>query len=109
MVFHYNKLIRDNIPDTVSRAGGKVAFHTAMTDAEYWMKLKVKFQEEMNKFIERENMESLADTLEVIDAICELKGFDKREVEAVQENRAIELGRYKNRYILDQTEQEIED
>jgi len=42
--------------------------------------LKDKLQEEVDEYFEDENMEELADILEVIDVIITLKGFNKEEI-----------------------------
>ncbi|MES2436664.1 MAG: nucleoside triphosphate pyrophosphohydrolase [Patescibacteria group bacterium] len=103
MTLHYNKLVRDNVPNLARQQGEKVSVHYA-SDEEFWLKLKQKLQEEINEFAKLETMDSLADVLEVIDAICEFKKFDVRELNAVRENKAIEHGTFTKRVILDETE-----
>jgi predicted house-cleaning noncanonical NTP pyrophosphatase (MazG superfamily) len=103
MSLHYNKLVRDKVPQLAQRQGEKVAVHYA-SDEEYWLKLKQKLQEEINEFAKLETMDSLADVLEVIDAICDFKKFDVKELDAVRENKAIEHGKFTKRVILDDAE-----
>ena len=106
MNLHYNKLVRDNVPDEALQNGDQLSVHYATTDAEYWLKLKQKLQEEINEFARAETMENLADVLEVIDAICEFKKFDIDELNAIRENKAIEHGTFRKRVILDEAPKE---
>ncbi len=107
MTNHYNKLIRDNIPDIAESKGKKLVVRRIQTDQEYWAKLKVKFQEEINEFGESQNMDTLVDILEVLDAIIEFKKFDVKELRALKENKRIEFGKFSKRLILEQSDEEM--
>ncbi len=107
MTIHYNKLIRDKIPDLFIKKGKKIVFHHAASGEEYWHKLKEKLQEEINEFGEKEDMNTLVDVLEVLEAICLFKKFELKEVHAVQENKAIEYGRFTKKLILDETDENL--
>ncbi|GMQ95319.1 MAG: nucleoside triphosphate pyrophosphohydrolase [Patescibacteria group bacterium] len=98
----YNKLVRDNIPEIIERKGDTPTTHVA-GDEEYWKKIKEKLQEEVDEFMEDASMEELADILEVIDTICEYRGFDKNELMAIKEKKAKERGGFKKRIILDES------
>lgn len=97
----YNKLIRDKIPEYIESKGESAVTHTA-DDAEYWQKLKEKLQEEVGEFLHDESAGEIADILEVIDAICEYKQYQKEEVARVKEIKAAEKGRFEKRIILDE-------
>ncbi|TSC53849.1 MAG: hypothetical protein LiPW39_47 [Parcubacteria group bacterium LiPW_39] len=98
----YNKLVRDRIPEIIKRQGGKAIVHVA-SRKEYWQKLKKKLVEETIEFVEKESPEEISDILEVVDAICVFKGFDKRELWKVQRRRAKERGVFKKRIILEES------
>lgn len=93
----YNKLVRDKIPEQIM-AEGKACLIRGLDDTEYLNALRTKLCEEYNEWVnafgKEEEIEELADMLEVIDAIddfyncaickrthakhCERGSFDKR-------------------------------
>ena len=106
-MIHYNKLIRDKIPDIKAQHKEKIAFHVADNDKEYWPKLLAKLQEEINEFGEKGDMESFGDILEVLEAIRDFKKFDHQELMAIKKNKKIELGGFEKRMVLDESDKEM--
>ncbi len=53
------------------------------------------------EFNKDESIEEMADILEVLDAICEYKGFDKAEFVSVKNKKAEELGAFVKKIILE--------
>ncbi len=98
----YNKLVRDKIPEYIKQKGGRAEIHIAELE-EYWEKLKEKLKEEVSEFYEAENIEELADVMEVIDTIIEFKKFSKKEIEKVRIDKAEKRGRFTKRIILDES------
>ena len=98
----YNKLVRDKIPEYIKSKGGAPITHIA-EDKEYWQKLKEKLTEEINEFMEAENIEEMADILEVIDAICDYKKFDKDELQKTKNKKAEDRGKFRDKIILDES------
>jgi len=80
-----------------------VAVTHIATDDEYWQKLKEKLLEETNEFMKDSNAEELADILEVINALCEYKKIDKKQLELLRKKKAQERGGFKDKIILDET------
>lgn len=100
----YNKLIRDKIPDIIKEKGEYPVTHIA-NKGEYWTKLKEKLLEETKEYIKEENLEELADVLEVIDAICEFKEINKRDLINIQKKKAEKRGKFIDRIILDKVKE----
>ena len=69
--------------------------------------MKEKLQEEVDEFLEDSNEEELADILEVIYALCDLHNFDKDRLEELRKNKAKKRGRFKEKTILDETQEKI--
>lgn len=101
-VMKYNKLIRDKIPEYISKKGEDVITHIA-DDVEYGRALKEKLLEEVREFMKDENIEELADLLEAVDAIIKYKGFNRDELRRVKKKKVLERGAFKNRIILDES------
>lgn len=68
---HYNKLIRDKIPEIMEARGVEYSVRE-LSDGEYETKLNEKLHEELQEFMEastEEKLVELADMVEVIHAI----------------------------------------
>lgn len=99
----FDKLVRDNIPDIIERNGEKAITHIA-EDAEYEEALTHKLHEEVGEFLENPCVEKVADILEVLHALCDLKGVDLQTIEEVRKQKAEERGGFSRRIILERTE-----
>lgn len=99
----YHKLVRDNIPEIIAKTGKLARMHIA-DKKEYEQKLKEKLLEEAAELAEAMNIEEMADVLEVIHAICDLKGIDKNQIESVRLKKAEDRGAFKQRIILEETQ-----
>lgn len=98
----YHKLVRDNIPEIIAKTGKLARMHIADKE-EYEQKLKEKLLEEATELAEAMNIEEMADVLEVIHAICDLKGIDKNQIESVRLKKAEDRGAFKQQIILEET------
>ncbi|MBW3000209.1 nucleoside triphosphate pyrophosphohydrolase [Candidatus Woesearchaeota archaeon] len=88
------KLVRDKIPDIY----GPQKRHTA-DDEEYLKELINKLQEEVDEFKEENNIEELADVIEVIYALSEFYGVSVEELHKLREEKAGKRGKFKKRII----------
>jgi predicted house-cleaning noncanonical NTP pyrophosphatase (MazG superfamily) len=104
---HYNKLIRDKIPEKAQSAGKKLTYHAAVAEEEFWYLLKSKLQEEITEFLNDQSQEQFADILDVLDAIGTFKKFDPEEVQVIRQNKKIELGGFEKKWVLEQSEESM--
>lgn len=99
----FNKLVRDKIPDIISSKWETPHIRIA-DEKEYWIKLKEKLVEEVWEFLKDENMEELADVLEVIQAIKKHKNFNDELLETLRQEKEETRGWFYNKIILESTE-----
>lgn len=95
----YNKLIRDRIPEIVEAKGSKAIVE--ILDAESYGKyLDIKLGEELKEYLEDGSVEELADLVEVVYALLEVKGVTLEEFEKIRTAKAEERGAFKKRLLL---------
>lgn len=97
---HYNKLVRDGVPEHITRMGEPFSVHIA-DEQEYWQKLKEKLREEVDEFIATEQLDELADLYEVIDAIIAYKQISVEEIQKIQAEKRVKRGSFLKRIILE--------
>ena len=96
----YNKLVRDRIPE-VMEAAGKAYTVRELRDDEYVAQLIKKLHEEATEVSESSgDIQELADTLEVIRALCVAKGHTLEELEDVRGQKVETRGGFKRRLFL---------
>lgn len=87
----YNKLVRDNIPEIIEKSGSEYVIEI-MNDEEYICALNKKLIEETNEYLENEDIEEIADILEVIHGILEAKDVSVEEIEKIRLKKRKERG-----------------
>jgi predicted house-cleaning noncanonical NTP pyrophosphatase (MazG superfamily) len=96
----YNKLVRDRIPEVMDAAGKAYTLRELRED-EYVAQLIAKLHEEASEVSESGgDIEELADTLEVIRALCVAKGHTLEELEVVRGQKAETRGGFQRRLCL---------
>jgi predicted house-cleaning noncanonical NTP pyrophosphatase (MazG superfamily) len=91
--------VRDNIPYIIS-ASGKTYLIETVTDDEVMKWLYDKLLEETNEVIQDENIEELADVLEVVFAIANKYGYTEEDVLEVMDKKRDERGGFNENIIL---------
>lgn len=99
----YNKLIRDNIPEKIAKAGATCETKV-LSDTEFEEALLKKVEEEASalpKVTTREELiEELADVLDVIDEIKRVKKIEEREVQEAQAQALEKKGGFTKKLFL---------
>ena len=99
----YNKLVRDRIPEIIKSEGRNVQIKI-LNDEEYRCELNKKLQEEVKEYIEDNNIEELADIVEVIYGILNSMDVSIEEFEKVRKDKAEKRGAFKEKIFLEEAE-----
>ena len=87
MTKQYNKLVRDRIPEIIE-ASGRICVTEILSNEDYLRTLDAKLDEEMAEYHANQNIEELADLMEVIRACAVSRGFTIEELEQVRAEKA---------------------
>lgn len=92
---HLSKLVRDKIPQIIRAKGLEPIIRVADAE-EYQAGLRTKLCEE---FLESDDLEELADILEVLYALAEDGGTDRQQLKKLRAAKAEERGAFADRII----------
>ena len=95
----YNKVIRDKIPEIIAESGKKYTLKQ-LDDASFLAEIEKKLIEEVNEYSESKDIEELADLLEVIYRISELRGVNSDELDEIRKDKAKKRGIFANNLFL---------
>ena len=95
----YNKLVRDRIPEIIE-ASGKSCVTEILSDEAYLRLLDAKLDEELAEYHSDQNIEELADLLEVIYAAAMARGYTLEQLEAVRAEKAAKRGAFTKKILL---------
>ena len=93
------KLVRDMIPQIIEAQGRDCEYRIA-DKIEYHKLLIDKLDEEVSEFKEAENLEELADVLEVIFALAKEMGYDMKDLMEKNTKKRYERGSFDDRIVL---------
>jgi len=97
----YNKAIRDKIPEIIQKDGYLCNVKT-LSDEDFLEYLEKKISEEVAEYQNDKNPEELADILEVIYRVAQLRGVSKEELEKIRIKKSEERGGFdKNLFLID--------
>ena len=99
----YNKLVRDLIPEIIAESGKKCSIEI-LDDEEYIKAIDAKLDEELAEYHKDQNIEELADLLEVIYAAARARGYSIEELERIRISKAQERGGFDKRILLKEVE-----
>lgn len=95
----YNKLVRDRIPEIIE-ASGNTCVTAILSDEDYLRMLDAKLDEELTEYHADQNIEELADLMEVIRACAAARGYTLEELERVRAEKAAKRGGFAKRILL---------
>ena len=99
MTKKYNKLVRDRIPEIIE-SSGRTCVTEILSDEDYLKMLDAKLDEELAEYHADQNIEELADLMEVIRACAVARGYTVEELEQVRAEKAAERGGFERRILL---------
>ena len=95
----YNKLVRDRIPEIIE-ASGKSCVTEILPDEAYLRMLDTKLDEELAEYHADQNIEELADLMEVIRACAVARGYTIEQLEQVRAEKAAKRGGFEKKILL---------
>lgn len=99
MIKKYNKLVRDRIPEIITSSGKKCTTEI-LSDEEYLTMLDAKLDEELAEYHKDQNIEELADLLEVIRAAAVARGYSLEQLEAIRAEKSKKRGGFEKKILL---------
>ena len=99
MVIQYNKLVRDRIPEII-KSFGKSCTTEILSAEDYLRMIDAKLDEELAEYHKDQNIEELADLLEVIRAAAIARGYSLEDLERVRAEKAAKRGGFARRILL---------
>lgn len=83
MIKKYNKLVRDRIPEIIE-SSGRTCVTEILSDEDYLRMLDVKLDEELAEYHDDQNIEELADLMEVIRDCAVVGEYSLEELECIR-------------------------
>ena len=99
MTINYEKAVRDKIPEIIEKSGKKCVVKK-LTDDDYLPELEKKLSEELDEYYSSKTIEELADIVEIIYRILELRAIDGEEFEQIRLVKNQTRGGFCNNFYL---------
>ena len=99
MIKKYNKLVRDRIPEIIESSGNNCVTEI-LSEEDYLKMLDAKLDEELAEYHADQNIEELADLMEVIRACAMARGYTIEELERVRSDKAAKRGGFEKKILL---------
>ncbi len=94
------KLVRDLIPNIIMEQGNTPKTRI-LTDEEFKKELDKKLVEEVNEYLSDQNIEEVADVMEVIYTLLDVHGWSFDDVERVRKEKAQNRGGFREKIYLE--------
>ena len=102
LIKKYNKLVRDRIPEIIE-ASGKSCKTEILSNEEYLKLIDAKLDEELAEYHKDQNIEELADLLEVVRAATIARGYTLEELEKARTKKVEKRGGFEKKILLIET------
>ena len=99
----YNKLVRDKITDIIE-SDGRIAKYRILDNNQYRKELNSKLQEEVKEYLDDNNVEELADIVEVVYGILNSMDVTIDEFEKIRIKKQEERGAFNKRIYFEEAE-----
>lgn len=99
MIKKYNKLVRDRIPEIIE-ASGNTCVTEILSEEDYLCMIDAKLDEELAEYHRDQNIEELADLLEVIHAVAIARGYTLEQLEQVRAEKTSKRGGFAKKILL---------
>lgn len=100
----YNKLVRDKIPQIIDSDGKRAVYHV-LSEEEYILQLENKLDEEVAEYRQDKSLEEMADVLEVLQALCNARGYTPEALEGKRREKFDKRGGFQGRIFLEYVEE----
>lgn len=98
-IMQYHKLVRDRIPEIIE-SSGKNCITQILSNEEYLRMVDLKLDEELAEYHRDQNIEELADLMEVIYAAAMARGYTIEQLEQVRAEKATNRGAFAKKILL---------
>ena len=95
----YNKAIRDNIPQIILKLGSK-CHYKVLSDEDFLPHLEEKLHEELEEYEVSKSVMELADMIEIIYRIAELRSVSREDLEKMRIDKREKRGGFDNNLFL---------
>lgn len=95
----YHKLVRDRIPEIIE-SSGNTCVTEILSDEDYLRMIDAKLDEELAEYHKDQNIEELADLMEVIYAAAIARGYTLEQLEQVRAEKAAKRGAFAKKILL---------
>ena len=102
MKISYDKAVRDRIPEII-RASGSTCLAKNLSDEEFLPYMERKLGEELSEYHASKDVTELADIIEVVYRIAELRNITHQELENIRLEKNEERGAFMKNVVLIET------
>ena len=96
----YDKLVRDRIPEIIEASGKKYVIEKCNSPHEINQRLIEKLSEEGDEFLESNEIEELADLLQIVHSLIENSNCQLEEIEKIRAKKESVRGGFRKGIIL---------